>query len=79
MTLSEKEQIDMWKNKFDSGLFSVNEIRTMDIGIDAFNDKQFDFPKGAAPPQPEDSSMPQQGGGVEGGEDIQSLLKTMGG
>jgi hypothetical protein len=82
MTLSEKEQIDMWKNKLDSGLFSVNEIRTMDIGIDAFNDKQFDFPKGAAPPQPDGSSMPTGAGGAEGAEgggDIQSLLQSMGG
>jgi hypothetical protein len=82
MTLSEKEQIEMWKNKLDSGLFSVNEIRTMDIGVDAFNDKQFDLPKGATPPQPEGSSMPPQGGGAggaEGGGDIQSLLQSMGG
>ncbi|MDR2193855.1 MAG: hypothetical protein LBP19_05230 [Treponema sp.] len=77
MSLSEREQIEMWKNKLESGLFSVNEIRTMDIGIDAFNDKQFDIPKGATPPQPEGDSV--AGADADGGGDIQNLLKTMGG
>jgi hypothetical protein len=38
-SLSEAEQIELWKNKVQSEVFSVNEVRTMDVGLDAFNDK----------------------------------------
>jgi hypothetical protein len=75
-SLSERERIELWKSKLESGLFSVNEIRAMDVGVDAFNDKRFDFPKGEAPPQEQGAHPPSSEGGAD---EMQNLLRTMGG
>lgn len=44
--------------KLNSGLYSVNEIRTHDLGEDPYADEQFDKPKGAgADPQQQQNPM----------------------
>jgi hypothetical protein len=73
MSQSEAEQIELWKNKLESGLFSVNEIRTMDIGVNAFDGEQFDVPHGAGADKAD-----APGADAPGGGEVQNLLQAMG-
>jgi hypothetical protein len=45
--LSEREKLAALREKKDSGLYSVNEIRTRDLGEDPFSGEEFDKPSGA--------------------------------
>lgn len=76
MSQSEAEQIELWKNKLESGLFSVNEIRTQDIGRAAFDGEQFDAPQCGGAGQ-EAASAPVAD--ASGGGGVENLLQTMGG
>jgi hypothetical protein len=51
---SDSEMIKLWTEKVNSGIYSVNEIRMNDIGIDPIDgdsENQFDQPKGASASQ----------------------------
>jgi hypothetical protein len=83
-SLSQAEQIELWRNKVQSGVFSVNEMRTMDVGIDAFDDKQFDLPQGAQSGGQEgipggQNAQEAPGGNPEGPEQMQALTQALGG
>lgn len=50
--LSEAEQVELWTKKANSGLESVNEVRTNDMGRDPYPEEEYDRPKQATPAQP---------------------------
>lgn len=74
---SEAEQIELWKNKFASGLFSANEIRTQDIGVDGFDGAEFDLPQGGGGAGGETGEAPVAD--AAGGGGVRNLLQAMGG
>ncbi len=41
---SEKEEMETLKAKMDTGVFSINEVRTDDLNLDPFPDEKFDVP-----------------------------------
>ena len=64
--VSEAETVELVKKKLDSGAFTLNEIRTVDLGMDPFQGEEYDMPfaKGAAAPGA-DSLNPMFTQGVE--------------
>lgn len=42
---SEKEEMETLKAKMDTGVFSINEVRSDDLNLDPFPDEKFDVPQ----------------------------------
>lgn len=42
---SEKEEMEALKAKMDTGVYSINEVRTDDLNLDPFKDEKFDVPQ----------------------------------
>ena len=55
---SEGSQLTLMRAKKDSGLYSVNEIRTRDLGEDPFAGEQYDEPAPAPAPAPVQAGFP---------------------
>ena len=52
------------KAKMDTGVYSINEVRTDDLNLDPFNDKKFDVPQA---PSNAGGDEQQQGQSPNGG------------
>jgi len=61
---SEKEEMEVLKAKMDTGVYSINEIRTEDLNLDPFNDEKFDVPQA---PSNASEQTPINGGNSIGG------------
>jgi len=59
-SVSERAQVDLWRSKLESGLFTPNEVRTEDMGRDPFRGGEYDRPRGAV----QQSQPPSPFGGV---------------
>lgn len=57
ISVDPKEELAYYKDMVDSGLYSVNEVRSNEIGVDPFDGEEFDKPKGTQPEQPDPMAM----------------------
>jgi len=63
---SEMETVKLVKEKLGSGAWTVNEVRSEDLGKDTFQGEEYDKPQGTAPTEPgADESSPMFTQGVE--------------
>lgn len=60
-SVSEKAQVELYRAKLESGLWTPNEIRTEDMGRDPFRGEEYDMPRGAQPVQPPQQVNPLGG------------------
>jgi phage portal protein BeeE len=57
LSKSEREELELLQIKMATGVYSVNEIRTNDLGEVPFSKEEYDFPPGAGAAIPPDGSQ----------------------
>ena len=67
MQLNEREQLQLERERLESGLYTLNEIRTEYMNMMPLKGEQFDMPKGYQPPQEQGGDAMQQLAGMMGG------------